>query len=223
MRERDQAQAWAVSTKNPEDWLSYKTLRNKVTKILKVEKIQWQKSQLEKCNNDSAKLWANVKGWLSWCRVSSPTRLFSSGSLVTSPQKIATVMNNYYIDKVLKIQENLPPSNTDPLQLLQKLRLGSESVFTLKPVHPDLIYRILGELRNSKATGMDNIDTRALKIVKEEITPAMTHIVNLSIKSSVFPTKWKHAKVIPLPKPGSEDCLAPKSYRPVALLPVVRE
>ena len=221
MKERDQAQAWAVSTKNPEDWLIYKTLRNKATKILKVEKIQWQKSQLEKCNNDSAKLWANVKGWLSWCTVSSPTRLFSAGSLVTSPQKIATIMNSFYIDKVLKIQENLPPSNTDPLHLLQKLRLGSESVFTLKPVHPDLIYKILGELKNSKATGMDNIDTRALKLVKEEITPAVTHIVNLSIKSSVFPTKWKHAKVIPLLKPGSEDCLAPKSYRPVALLPVV--
>ena len=94
-------------------------------------------------------------------------------------------------------------------------------MFTLKPVHPDLIYKILGELKNSKATGMDNIDTNALKIVKEEITPAVTHIVNLSIRSSVYPTKWKHAKVIPLLKPGSDDYLAPKSYRPVALLPVV--
>ena len=221
MKDRDMAQAWAVTTKIPEDWAIYKTLRNKVTKNLKVEKIQWQKSQLEKCSNDPAKLWANVKGWLSWCSVSSPSKLFSAGSLVTSPQKIATIMNNFYIDKVLKIQQNLPPSNTDPLKLLKKLRSGSESVFTLKPVHPDLTYKILGELKNSKATVMDNIDTNVLKIVKEEITPALTHIVNLSIRSSVFPTKWKHAKVIPLLKPGSDDCLAPKSYRPVALLPVV--
>ena len=68
---------------------------------------------------------------------------------------------------------------------------------------------------------MDNIDTNIVKMVKEEITPAVTHIVNLSINSSIFPTLWKHAKVIPLFKPGSEDQLAPKAYRPVALLPVV--
>ena len=48
MKERDMAQAWAVSTKTPEDWVTYKTLRNKVTKNLKVEKVQWQKSQLER-------------------------------------------------------------------------------------------------------------------------------------------------------------------------------
>ena len=50
---------------------------------------------------------------------------------------------------------------------------------------------------------------------------AVTHIVNLSIQTSTFPTLWKHAKVIPLFKRGSEDQFAPKSYRPVALLPVI--
>ena len=48
MREKDKAQAWAVSTKTPEDWLIYKTLRNKITKNLNDEKVQWQKSQLER-------------------------------------------------------------------------------------------------------------------------------------------------------------------------------
>ena len=60
-----------------------------------------------------------------------------------------------------------------------------------------------------------------MKLVKIEITPALTHIINLSIQTSTFPTLWKHAKVIPLLKPGSEDQLMPKSYRPVALLSVL--
>ena len=186
-----------------------------------MEKINWQKNKLEQCSNDSGKLWSNVKGWLNWSSVSSPTKLSHEGSIETSPLQIATIMNNFYIDKVRLIRENLPPSNTDPLQHLYRIRNGSDSVFTLKSVHPDLVLKIIGELRNSKATGMDDIDTNVLKMVKEEITPAVTHIVNLSINSSVFPSLWKHAKVIPLFKPGSEDKLAPKSYRPVALLPVV--
>ena len=104
---------------------------------------------------------------------------------------------------------------------MKLLRQDSSSVFTLQPVHPDLVGKIIGNLRNSKSTGIDTIDTYVLKLVKDEITPAVTHIVNLSIRNSVFPSQWKYAKVVPLLKPGAEDQLAPKSYRPVALLPVV--
>ena len=89
---------------------------------------------------------------------------------------------------------------------------------TISTIH---ILNIITNLRNSKAAGFDDIDTYVLKMVKSELTPAITHIVNLSIRSSTFPTIWKHSKVIPLFKPGATDKLSAKSYRPVALLPVV--
>ena len=130
-------------------------------------------------------------------------------------------MNRFYVDKVDKIRNGLSPTEINPLGHLQKLRKNSSSLFHLKSVHPDLVFQIIGSLRNSKSTGLDNIDTNVLKLVKSEVTPAVTHIVNLSIQNSVFPSLWKHSKVIPLLKPGSDDKLAPKSYRPVALLPVV--
>ena len=57
-----------------------------------------------------------------------------------------------------------------------------------------------------------------LKLVKNEITPVLTHIVNLSISNYSFPSKWKKAKVIPLHK--KDEILYPKNYRPVSLLPV---
>ena len=123
--------------------------------------------------------------------------------------------------KVRKIRQNLAPTAINPLFHLEQIRRNSDCIFSLKPVHPDFVEKIIGSLRNSKAAGLDEIDTFILKLVKSEITPAVTHIINLSIESSVFPAKWKCAKVMPLFKPGSEDTLAPKSYRPVALLPVV--
>ena len=66
---------------------------------------------------------------------------------------------------------------------------------------------------------MDNIDTYILKLVVDEILPAMTHVINLSIQQSVFPSTWKVAKVIPLFKKG--DSLEPKNYRPVAILVIM--
>ena len=221
MKDRDFAQALATASTLECDWSKYKLLRNRVTNRLKVEKRNWEKQKLDQVDNNSGKLWSTVKGWLNWSNATSPTKLFNAGLIETSPQKMATIMNNFYIEKVCKIRDNLSDTNVNPLLHLQQLRSNSDSVFRLKSVHPDLVYKIIGGLKNSKSTGLDNIDTNIVKLVRNEVTPSLTHIVNLSIQTSTFPELWKHAKVVPLLKPGSEDLLAPKSYRPVALLPVL--
>ena len=73
-----------------------------------------------------------------------------------------------------------------------------------------------GSLENSKACGLDNIDTYIIKLAVDDILPAVTHIVNLSIQQGEFPSIYKIAKVIPLLK--KDDPLEPKNYRPVAIL-----
>ena len=91
--------------------------------------------------------------------------------------------------------------------------------FQLKPVHPDTVEEILSSLKNSKSSGLDTIDTFTLKLAAPYILPAITHIVNLSIETQLFPTRWKTAKIIPLYK--KEDPLSPSNYRPVAILPIL--
>ena len=86
-------------------------------------------------------------------------------------------------------------------------------------VHPDEVMKIIGQLSNSTAFGLDNIDTYIIKLIKEEITPALTHIINLSLRHNTYPEKWKSSKVVPLYK--KDDPLNPKNYRPVALIPVL--
>ena len=66
---------------------------------------------------------------------------------------------------------------------------------------------------------MDQIDTYIIKLVKESILSSITHIINLSIQQSAFPSGFKTAKVVPLHK--KDDKLDPKNYRPVAILPVL--
>ena len=158
-------------------------------------------------------------GWLNWCSSSAPTKLFSAGQIITSPSMLANLMNNYFIDKVTTIRQNLPPVNDDPLKTLKKLMNNRRSVFKLKFVHPDQVKKVILSLKNSKSCGLDNIDTYILKLVVDEILPAMTHVINLSIQQSIFPSTWKVAKVIPLFKKG--DSLEPKNYRPVAILVIM--
>ena len=68
----------------------------------------------------------------------------------------------------------------------------------------------------SQSDHVDTIDTYTIKLIVDAILPAVTHIVNLSIKQAVFPSQYKIAKVIPLLK--KDDPLLPKNYRPVAIL-----
>ena len=75
-------------------------------------------------------------------------------------------------------------------------------------------------MKNSKASGLDSIDTFILKLIRPHIFPAITHMVNLPITSLKFPFQYKKAKVVPLIKGSSSPVTNPKSYRQVALLPV---
>ena len=66
---------------------------------------------------------------------------------------------------------------------------------------------------------MDKIPSKLLKDCASEISSPLTHIINLSLKTSTVPSDWKIAKVIPLFKSGSANDV--DNYRPISILPVI--
>ena len=56
--------------------------------------------------------------------------------------------------------------------------------------------------------------------MRNKILTAVTKIINLSIETSVFPSIYKHSKIIPLKKKPSLIDINCSSYRPVNLLPI---
>ena len=57
-------------------------------------------------------------------------------------------MNNFYVDKIKKIQTSLLTSQQDPLQKLRKIMENNQVTFSVLPVHPDLIDEIMSNSRN---------------------------------------------------------------------------
>ena len=127
-------------------------------------------------------------------------------------------MNTFFITKVRNLRQNLPQNSGDLISLVRKIMKNRSCTFKLNPVHPDEIHKIFSRLKSSSSCGVDELGSCVLKLVKNEITPVLTHIVNLSISNYSFPSKWNKAKVIPLHK--KDEILYPKNYRPVSLLPV---
>ena len=218
MKERDEAQKKAAETKSDDDWKKYKSLRNSVNTILKVEKKSWQQNKLENFGNDSSTIWKNLKLWLGWSKGGPPTKLIQNGNIVTKPSSLAKIMNEYFVSKVKQLRENLPDVPGNPLNLVKNLMKNRSCSFTFKPSHPDEVLKLITNLKATKSCGVDNIDAYVIKLAKHELLPVITHIVNLSLSNQVFPSQWKMSKIIPLHK--KDELLYPKNYRPVSLLPI---
>ena len=112
------------------------------------------------------------------------------------------IMSGFFVSKVVKLQSRIPVSNSDPTEKLKEVLLNRGCMFSLRPVSPVEIEKIVAGLKNTKSTGMDYVNTWVIKLVAREILPALTHIVNLSISKQQFPQSRKIAKVVPLLKKG---------------------
>ncbi|XP_075159066.1 uncharacterized protein LOC142232218 [Haematobia irritans] len=63
----------------------------------------------------------------------------------------------------------------------------------------------------SNAVGLDGIDPKFIRIILPTILPFVTHFFNTILTTSMYPTMWKHAKIIPVPKSNLD-------FRPISIL-----
>ena len=71
----------------------------------------------------------------------------------------------------------------------------------------------------SKATGLDWITPKIVKLSAEVISPTLLRIINTSISSGNFPETPKIAKILPIHKGGAKN--DPSNYRPISILSVI--
>ena len=63
------------------------------------------------------------------------------------------------------------------------------------------------------------MDTLIIKKHSSVVQLPVTHVVNCSIRSNVFPEPWKKAIITPIQKSGSPDLVS--NYRPISILPAL--
>ena len=85
--------------------------------------------------------------------------------------------------------------------------MSQNNTFSIPPISVFKVGISISKLDNKKSTGCDGISVKLLKIALPYIAETLTYIYKLCIQKNVFPTAFKKAKVIPLPKtkPVSTD------------------
>ena len=164
-------------------------------------------------------MWNDVKSVLNSTRSQFPSQILIAGKLLSKPIEMATAMNKLFLDKIqlLKMETG---NGERPSEELKKYLLNKTlppDGFKLKEISEEETLKLIKTLKGKKSCGLDWICGYGLKLIAEDLLPEFTRIINISIKSGQYFSKWKNTKVLRGYKNKGTRWEA-KYYRPISNL-----
>ena len=195
----------------------YKLYRNQILTLTRLSKKQYYYKYFESNLLSVKKTWECINTLLNKkrnrkfiCKLKEP----DNSGFTQDPSRIANILNSHFASIGRKLASKLPRSLhhfTDYYR--QTSHLNS---FFFVPVTPYEVQLEILSISNNKAHGLYSSPTSILKCASSTLSYVLANIFNASINCGNYPSKLKHAKVIPIYKDGDET--DPNNYRPISLL-----
>ena len=95
---------------------------------------------------------------------------------------------------------------------------------TLVPEHvhdvcEEEVKKVFSSIKEGKSAGPDGVHGKMIKRCSEQLSGIFTTIYQMLINLKMFPTSWKLAKIIPVPK--TQHARELNDFRPIALTPIL--
>ena len=123
---------------------------------------------------------------------------------------IANGFNKFFVSIGPKLANHLK-RDIDPLSYVN----NNINSIVVQEVSCSQVREVINSLNNS-SPGHDEFPPFGTKACIDEFIKPITHMVNESLKSGVFPTELKLARVVPIFKSGDPSLLS--NYRPISML-----
>lgn len=191
----------------------YQRLKLNTNKLIEDAKQKHVKEQLEKNKGDSKHTFKVVN------KILKHNLTANKLPKAKDPKDVADTFCDFFTSKVENIRELLDSSNDDTNEnmLYNDIKYDGSVLNSLSPTSEEEVKEII---KNSptKECPLDAIPTWVIKTCLEELTPAITSIVNESLQHADLPPKMKTALVTPLLKKATLDPDNFNNYRPVSNL-----
>ena len=123
---------------------------------------------------------------------------------------MAEVFNDHFTNIGQVLAQEVPAAEVNPEFYLSH----TDKAFHLKTPSLDVVFNLLRNIDEKKATGLDMIPSKLLKMAASIVTPSLTGTI-----TGIYPTEWIMARVTPVFKKGEKSDL--NNYRPISVIPVV--
>ena len=143
------------------------------------------------------------------------------GDPILDPETSANHFNEFFTS----LYKDLNPNDTRQTATCTKLKdfvdekVPDGTEFEIPLVSPSFIFQQLQNLKVNKATGIDDISAKYLKLSASIISQPLATILNVSIANGIYPDDLKKAKVTPIFKKGEKHDI--NNYRPIFVLPII--
>ena len=189
---------------NPSDTIYYtkfKELKNQVNHLIRNAKIADFNNKINQKIKDSKKFHFNLKEF----NIVDSKKNFSKCHI--DPNKLNDCFSK---------NNNAKVSEFIIKKMVKKLNKNSRRAnFKFSEVTPNEIIKTTKTLK-SNACGIDEISAFFIKISISSSAHIFSKIVNASLRSGVFPSLWKKARIKPIPK--ISEPIKATDYRPISLL-----
>ena len=210
--------------KHSKNWSEYKRYRNKTSKLIKNAKRNHFSDSIENFK-DTKTIWKHLRTINTSAASTNstlPSELKFANESLTDSKEIATKLNEYFAS-VAKVLNSTNTETSEPdLSKLQDFvngKVPDNVSFKLPYITCDQVASYISALDPSKATGLDGLGPKIIKLASNLLSPIVAAHINKSINSGTFPSQLKCAKVFPIFKGGVKT--DPVNYRPISILPTV--
>ena len=224
IKKRDRELKIARIANCPNDWSKYKRTKCYVTNLVRKSKRMYFQQSIDDNKGNPKGIWKALKSLTKSQKSTKVTELRrEDGTLETDTYAMANMLNEYFENIAQELKQSQPSSVSFDSSKLEEFVFSTVDNFVtqfnipLITVHE--AQKFIDNLSSSKASGADEISVKVLKLVSPVFLQPLTRLINLSIQSGCFPTKWKMARVTPLFKDGARDCR--DSYKPVSVLSIL--
>ncbi len=177
-----------------------------------------------RCTNGSSNIhffWKTIKPFMNEAYSSNshvPEMLLENGEFIRDPIDLCNTFNAFFCNNGTDIIANEKDFNAC-LLCIQDIWKNQGFSFSFHTVSTSKVMKKFKSLNVKKAVGCDGIPTKLIKILAMSLVTSLTHLINESISTSVFPDDLKLADIKPAYK--RKDTISKENYRPISILPIL--
>ena len=206
----------ACKTSHLNDWENYKYARNNYNKLIKNTIKRHFSNDIQNNKENLKKTWKSINQCLNRNHKSKKIVLIKDANRKDiKSEDMANAFNEHFINIGSNLAQQISQPNHPPEFFINRV----DKVFTFREIFEEEVLTLLLNMSTNKATGMDRLSIKLVKLSAPLITHAMTVIFNKSIVSGTFPCEWKISKVTPVYKTGPREDM--NNYRPIYVISIV--